>query len=78
MKRGVATRLHSERMEEVLRTSFGWFLSDLWDRAPKDLHRRHSLFKGVFPIPQRKPNKEMGQLDRKITGVTCGLEPLAA
>ena len=30
-----------------------WFL---WDRAPKDLQRRHSLFKGVFPIPQRKPS----------------------
>ena len=27
-----------------------WFLSDLWDRAAKDLYRRHSLFKGVFPI----------------------------
>ena len=47
-------------------------LSALWDRAPKDLHRRHNLFKGVFPIPQRKPSKEMGQFDRKITGVTCG------
>ena len=35
-----------------------WFISDLWDGAPKALHRGHSLFKGVFPIPQRKPSKE--------------------
>ena len=60
------------KLQYVWATRIIWLLlSNLWDRAPKDWHRRHSLFKGVFPIPQRKPSKEMGQLNRKITGVTC-------
>ena len=50
--------------------------SILRDRAPRDHHRIHSLFKDVFPIPRRNPSKQTGQIQQQITRVTCGLEPL--
>ena len=45
----------------VIMTSWSLQCSSIiWDRAPKDQHRRHSMFNGVL-LHQRNPSNEAGR-----------------
>ena len=57
----------SRHRTQVSSAELNWILFSLWDRAPKDQHRGHILFKGDFPILKMKPIaiKQMEQILQK-------------